>query len=310
MAPLLSIVIPVRDEEASIAPLAAEIAAALGERPHEVLFVDDGSRDRSFAEIKAAHLRDGRVRGLRLRSASGKSAAYMAGFRAARGGIIATLDGDLQDDPADLVLLLARLEDGADLVVGWKAAGKNSAAGFILSRAANALLRIVSRPKLHDMNCPVRVMRREVAEALELGADLHRYIPLIAHARGFRVAEHPVQNRPRRHGHSKYGGGKYLSSAIAYLGVQLDLRFGRRPMVLFGGVGLLMLVAGLSIDLYYAGVYVLGGRSIDDHFPTVMLGVVLILIGTQFLSLGLLAEILLRRFAALDGARAEIAESV
>lgn len=300
-SPELSLVIPVRDEAPNVAPLGAEIAVALEGRRFEVLFVDDGSRDGTFEEIRRAAARDPRIRGLRFRTGAGKAAAYAAGFHAARGSIVATLDGDLQDDPKDLPRLLGRLEAGdTDLVVGWKTGGKSSPATFFISRLVNFALRLVLRPKLHDMNCPVRVMRREVALGLDLRADLHRYIPLLAHARGFRVAEMPVANRARQHGASKYGGSKYFTSAVSLLGVGLYLRFGDRPMALFGGLGLLTLLAGFVIDAFYAVRYVVFGHSVDEDFPTVVLGVVLILIGTQFLSLGLLAEIMTRRLRAVE----------
>ncbi len=308
--PELSIVIPVRSEEANIRPLHAEIQAAFGTRAIEILFVDDGSRDHTFDEIKQCRALDPRVRGLRLRNHGGKSAAYAAGFRAARAPLIATLDGDLQDDPADLLKLEAALGSEFDLVVGWKQTGKSSKATFALSRLFNGLIRTLAKPKLHDMNCPVRVMRREVAESLELGADLHRYIPLMAAANGFRVREVPVQNRPRQHGVSKYSGSKYWSSAIALLGVLLYLRFGKRPMALFGGLGVLFFLIGFLVDAYYAALFVFRGQSIDDHFPTIMFGVALIVIGTQFLSLGLLAEILLRRLEAMSGRDSELAEEI
>ncbi len=161
------------------------------------------------------------------------------------------------------------------------------------------------------MNCPVRMMRAEVAKSLELSADLHRYIPILAAARGFKVAEIPVRNRPRQHGVSKYRSTKYWSSAVAFLGVGLYLRFGDRPMALFGGIGLASFLTGFGIDAYYAGRYVFAGVSIDEDFPTVVLGVLLILIGTQFLSLGLLAEIVIRRLRAVAGtSRAEVVETL
>jgi dolichol-phosphate mannosyltransferase len=143
-------------------------------------------------------------------------------------------------------------------------------------------------------------MSAEVARSLDLRADLHRYIPLLAASKGFRVAEVPVSNRPRQHGESKYGGGKYFTSTVALIGVVLYLRYGHRPMALFGGLGLVCFLAGLAIDLYYAGVYLFAGRSIDPDFPTVVLGLALILMGTQFLSLGLLGDIVVRRLRAVE----------
>ena len=154
--------------------------------------------------------------------------------------------------------------------------------------------------KLHDMNCPIRVMRREVADRLELRADLHRYIPLLAEAEGFRVEELPVENRPRQHGSSKYGGSKYLSSATAFLGMRLYLRFGERPMLLFGTLGLLAFLLGFAIDSIVAVRHLAFGTDIDDDIPTLVLGALLILIGTQFIAMGLLGEIMTRRLRIVE----------
>lgn len=306
----LSIVIPVRDEQENVAPLHGELSVALGSRDYEIVFVNDGSQDGTAEVLRDLKRRDPRVRVLHMEGPRGKASAYQAGFRAARGAIVATMDGDLQDDPADLLSLVERAEAGfADLVVGWKQGGKSSKTTFVLSRLFNGMLRLFVKPRLHDMNCPLRAMRSDVAMALDLGADLHRYIPLLAASKGFLVKEIPVRNRPRQHGVSKYRGTKYWTSAVSLVGVLLYLRFGRRPMALFGGIGLLSLVLGIAIDAWFALRYVVSGQSIDDDFPTIVLGVLLILIGTQFLSLGLLGEIVVRQVGrAMDVQNAQARE--
>lgn len=292
----LSLVIPVRDEEPNVEPLCREVLEVFAGRDIAVILVDDGSEDGTFEAVRRLHGEDPRVRGLRLRHPSGKAAAYAAGFAAARGTFVLTMDGDLQDDPRDLLRLLeAREESDADLAVGWKQKGKSSPATFVLSRLMNGLIRLVTRSRLHDVNCPVRVMRREVARSLELRADLHRYIPLLAQAAGARVVELPVANRPRRHGASKYTGSKYFSSAVAFLGMRLYLRYGDRPMHLFGGIGLIAFLIGLIIDLVVTGSFLFHGSDIDDDIPTLLFGLGLVLIGTHFIALGLLAEILVRK---------------
>ncbi len=290
---MLSVVVPVRDEGPNIAPLCDELATL--DATFEVLFVDDGSTDHTWDAIRQARQRHPWVRGLRLDQATGKSAAYAAGFRAAQGELVATLDGDLQDDPRDLLTLTECVRDGSDLAVGWKRSGKSSGTTFLASRLANLLLRVVTPLRLHDMNCPVRVMRREVALSLDLRADHHRYIPLLAHAKGYTVSEREVSNRPRQHGESKYGGGKYLRSATTLLGVGLYLRFGQRPMALFGGLGLTALMVGFLICLTVVCGWAFFGTDIDDDIPTLILGAVFLLTGMQFVGLGLLGEIVVRR---------------
>ena len=309
--PELSIVIPVFEERENIAPLLEEIAAALGERHHEVIVVDDGSRDGTFDAIRDLCAEDSRRRGLRLRTNGGKSAAYGAGFRAARAPLVATMDGDLQDDPRDILALESALKDDVDMVIGWKKTGKSSKGTFVLSRLLNALLRWATGARFHDMNCPLRIMRREVAHELDLRADLHRYIPLLAKSNGRRIIEHPVSNRPRLHGESKYTSGKYWSSATAFLGMHLFLKYGERPMALFGGLGLLCFLGGSVVILYVVLMFIFAGSNIDDDIPTLVLGVLMTLVGTQFLGLGLLGEILVRKMKLVeDRATAEVVEIV
>lgn len=294
-----------------MAPLVTEIRSALGDRPFEVVFVDDGSEDGTWSAIAAAHADDENIRGIRLRTNAGKSAAYAAGFAAAKGDLVATLDGDLQDDPADLIPLTETVTSGeADMAVGWKTTGKSSPLTFVLSKFANLLLRLVTPLRLHDMNCPVRVMRRDVARSLDLRADHHRYIPLMAHARGFKITEQAVANRERRHGTSKYGGSKYFRSATALIGVGLYLRFGQRPMALFGGLGLIALLIGVAICATVAFWWAFLGGDIDDDVPTLILGAVFILTGGQFIGLGLLGEIVVRRIRLGEGSRADVAEEL
>ena len=235
------------------------------------------------------------MRALRFRKNAGKASAYDAGFRHARGELVATLDGDGQDDPKDVRRMMELLGDESDLVVGWRTNRKTSFVYTLLSPLSNALFRMTGGVRVHDINCPVRVMRKDVADALDLRADLHRYVPLLAAARGFRVTESAVENRPRQTGESKYSPWKYPTSAVSLIGVLLYLRYGQRPMALFGGLGVLTLGFGILIDLWVVVRFVVFKTDIDDDIPTLILGVLLILIGTQFLSLGVLAELILRQ---------------
>ena len=297
----LSVVIPLRNEAANVAALAQELRSTLGESLLEALLVDDGSSDNTWALVLAECHADPRFRGVRLRRQSGKAAAYREGFNRCRGELIATLDGDLQDNPADLLPLRAAVEAGADLATGWKTDGKSSPTGFVISRLGNAMIRLFLRPQLKDMNCPVRVMRAEVARSLALSGDLHRFIPAIAHAAGFTcIVELPVSNRPRLQGSSKYSGTKYITGLAALVGLILASRFGRRPMAFFGSIGIPLLLLGVVIDAWFALRFVLFGSSVDPDLPTVVFGVLLILMGTQFLSLGFLAEMVARRLDAVE----------
>jgi glycosyltransferase involved in cell wall biosynthesis len=297
----VSLVIPVRDEEANIAPMLAELNSLPRDFLAEVILVDDGSRDGTWAAIRAAASADARVRGVRLSARSGKAAAYREGFQRARGAWIATMDGDLQDDPRDLLALAQAVATGADMAVGIKQGGKSSASGFVASRLGNAVLRCFLRPRLADMNCPVRVMRTEVAHALDLGGDLHRFIPALAHAAGFtRIVELPVSNRARQHGQTKYGGSKYITGLASMLGMVLATRFGKRPMAFFGLIGIPLLMLGLMIDGWFTLRFLFAGISVDDDLPTVILGVLCILMGTQFLSLGFLGELMTRRLDVVE----------
>jgi glycosyltransferase involved in cell wall biosynthesis len=306
----LSIVIPVWNERENIAPLVLEIQASSLKVPFEVIFVDDGSHDGTFTKIAACHREDPRIKGVLLKQHAGKSAAYLAGFRQARGRLVATMDGDLQDDPKDLVPLLNKLEEGSDLVIGWKQTGKSSRSTFALSRILNGLLRRMTGLPLHDMNCPLRVMKASVAKKLDLRADLHRYIPLLAKSMGASVAEVPVGNRERLHGVSKYTGSKYWNSAISYMGLRLYLRFGERPMFLFGSLGLLCFLLGAAVIAKVVIGFVAFSTDIDDDLPTLVLGVLLTLVGTQFLGLGLLGEILVRRLSHHEARGADAVQEV
>ena len=213
---MLSVVVPIQNEERSIALLYDELAAALDplDERWEAVFVDDGSTDGSFAALTRLHAGVDNVRVVRLRRHFGKAAALMAGFDQARGETIVTIDGDLQDDPAEIPRLLAKLEEGFDLVTGWKARRRDPLARRILSRLFNAVTSRFSGLRLHDMNCGLKAYRAEVVRGLRIYGELHRFIPVLAHYRGYRIAELPVNHRPREHGRSRYGPERYLRGSL------------------------------------------------------------------------------------------------
>jgi dolichol-phosphate mannosyltransferase len=289
---VISIVVPVHDEERSIALLYEELAAALdplGE-PWEAVFVDDGSTDGSFAALTRLHSTAANVRVIRLRRNFGKSAALAAGFAQARGETVVTIDGDLQDDPAEIPRLLAKLEEGFDLVSGWKAKRRDPWRRRLLSRIFNAVTGRVSGLRLHDMNCGLKAYRAEVVRGLRIYGELHRFLPVLAHYRGYRVAELPVSHRPRPHGRSHYGVERYVRGFLDLLTVSFMGRYRHRPLHLFGGLGLVLGAIGTAV-LGYLTVLKAMGEAIG-HRPLLTLGVLLVVVGLQFFSLGLLSELI------------------
>jgi glycosyltransferase involved in cell wall biosynthesis len=287
---VLSVVVPVRNEEQSVAPLLGELAAALDDHEWEAIFVDDGSTDGTFASLTRLHAEHPHVRVVRLRRNFGKAAALAAGFAQARGDIVVTIDGDGQDDPAEIPRLLAKLEEGFDLVSGWKTRRRDPPARRILSRIFNTVTGRVSGLRLHDLNCGLKAYRAEVVRDVNLYGELHRFLPVLAHYEGYRVAELPVNHRPREHGRSRYGLERYVRGFLDLLTVSFMGRYRHRPLHLFGGLGLALGLLGLGI-LAYMTVLKAMGEAIG-HRPLLTLGVLLVVVGMQFFSLGLISELL------------------
>ena len=298
----ISVLVPVKDEASSLGPLAAEVTTAMdSRRPDrlagtrwELMFIDDGSTDGSWNEIVDLYATDDRIRGLRLRRNFGKSTALAAGFARSTGRVIVTLDGDLQDDPAEIPGMIARLSEPADLVAGYKAHRRDPLGKRLPSKAFNAVTGTVTGLKLKDHNCGLKVARREVFANTPLYGEMHRYFAAISHAQGFRVVEQPVHHRPRLHGTSKFGLERYSRGALDLLTVMSLTRYTHRPAHLFGGVGLLIGLVGVMILGYLSGVWAFAGEAIGSR-PLLLLGVLLVLLAMQLLSLGLLAEMMINR---------------
>ena len=243
---VISVVVPVYNEERSVALLFDELHSALQQvgQPWEAIFVDDGSDDGTFAALTRLHAAQDNVVVVRLRRNFGKAAALAAGFDQAKGEIVITIDGDLQDDPAEIPRLLAKLDEGFDLVSGWKSHRRDRWTRRLMSRIANTVTGWVSGIRLHDMNCGFKAYRAEVVHGLRLYGELHRYIPVLAHYRGYRIAELPVNHRPREHGRSRYGPERYLRGFLDLLTVSFIGRYRHRPLHLFGGLGLVLGLVG------------------------------------------------------------------
>jgi glycosyltransferase involved in cell wall biosynthesis len=289
---VISVVVPVYNEAPSLPQLVEELSAALDDlgEEWEVVVVDDGSTDDTFATLTRLNAEHPSVRAVRLRRNSGKAAALDVGFAEAEGDVVVTIDGDGQDDPAELHQLLAKLDEGYDLVAGWKTTRRDPLMRRLVSRIFNAVTGRVSGVRLHDMNCGLKAMRAEVVADIRLYGELHRFLPVLAHYRGFRVTEVPVNHRPRRHGRSRYGLERYVRGFLDLVTVTFMGRYRYRPLHLFGGVGLLLGAIG-TVTLAYLTVLKLSGEAIG-HRPLLTLGVLLVVVGIQFLSLGLLSELI------------------
>jgi glycosyltransferase involved in cell wall biosynthesis len=289
---VISVVVPVHNEERSVALLYDELRSALEPlaTAWETIFVDDGSTDGTFAALTRLHSATDNVRVVRLRRNFGKAAALRAGFDQAQGDTVVTIDGDLQDDPTEIPRLLAKLDEGFDLVSGWKTRRRDPLSRRVLSRVFNRVTGAFSGVHLHDMNCGLKAYRAEVVHGLRLYGELHRFIPVLAHYRGFRIAELPVNHRPREHGRSRYGVERYLRGFLDLLTVSFIGRYRHRPLHLFGGLGLILGAFGTAILIYLTVLKALGNAI--GHRPLLLLGVLLVVIGMQFFSLGLISEMI------------------
>jgi glycosyltransferase involved in cell wall biosynthesis len=289
---MISVVVPLLNEEHSLEPLYDEIANALEplDQEFEVVFVDDGSTDGSLAVLSRLHDELPNVVVVHLRRNFGKAAALQAGFLEAKGDFIVTIDADLQDDPAEIPKMLAKLDEGFDLVSGWKAHRNDPFLRTLFSRVFNWMTGAVSGIHLHDVNCGLKAYRAEVLQGMRLYGELHRFIPVLAAYRGYRVAEIPVNHRARQHGRSRYGPERYLRGFFDLLSVTFMGRYRHRPLHLFGGLGLLMGALGFVI-LVYLTVEWFWGQGIGGR-PLFTLGVLLVVVGIQFVSLGLLSELI------------------
>jgi glycosyltransferase involved in cell wall biosynthesis len=301
----LTIVIPIYNEQDNLELLHQELTGALQglEAAYEILFVDDGSRDASPRKLQTLAQTDPHVRVLRFRRNYGQTAAMQAGLEAARGEIIVTLDGDLQNDPADIPHLIAKLDEGYDLVHGWRRDRQDAwLSRTFPSKLANAIISRSTRFPIHDLGCTLKAMRREIADDLELYGQMHRFIPILAAERGARCAEVVTRHRPRRHGQSNYGISRTLQVLLDLCTVKYMIRYFANPMRLFGKLAALCFAAGILGLL--ATVAMKWHREVDmTGNPLLLLAVFCCLAGMQLLSLGLLGEVAARIYYRRDSHR-------
>jgi glycosyltransferase involved in cell wall biosynthesis len=295
----LSVVIPIRNEAPSLEELHREFTETLVRwgRSYEIIIVEDGSTDKSFDVLAGLQQKDPRLRVVRFRRNFGQTAAFSAGFAHARGRLIVTSDGDLQNDPRDIPEMVKALEDGhVDIVCGWRRDRKDAFMSRLLpSMMANQLISWATGVKLHDYGCSLKVFRAEVIKPLKLYGEMHRFIPAIASEHGVTIVELPVNHRPRKHGRSKYGISRTIRVVLDLLTVKFLLNYSTRPLQIFGLIGLATLVPGILITLYLAFVKVVVGEAIGNR-PLLLFGILLVTTGVQLLTLGLLAEIQARTY--------------
>lgn len=292
----MSVVVPAYEEDASLPELTERIreVCAASELSFQLWIVDDGSRDDTWATVQALHEEDGRVSGLRLQRNYGKSAALAVGFEQVQGEYVVTMDADLQDDPAEIPALIEELENGYDLVSGWKKERKDPLRKTIPSRFFNWVTRLISGLPLHDFNCGLKAYRREVVKSISVYGELHRYMPLLAKWAGYdRMTEKPVQHHRRKYGETKFGMDRFVKGFLDLVTVSFLTRFAVRPMHFFGGLGTLTFSSGIAINVWLSVDKLVYGHALGDR-PLLLLGLLLILFGAQMFTTGLLGEMIIQ----------------
>ncbi|HWA52014.1 MAG TPA: glycosyltransferase family 2 protein [Patescibacteria group bacterium] len=290
----LSFIIPAKNEEDSIEILYKELINEVKKlkTKYEIIFIDDGSTDRTFNIFEKLRKKDKNISVIKLRGNWGKSVALSIGFEKASGDIVFTLDADLQDNPKDIPSFIKKINEGNDLVSGWKKRRKDPISKTIPSKVMNSLVRLLTGLKIHDMNCGFKAYKKDVVKDLNLHGDLYRFIPIIAQKQNFKVDEVIVSHRRRKYGKSKYGIKRLLSGWLDLLTVFFLVRYLRRPGHFFGFIGLVMIIIGTIIGFYISFLEITTG-SIQFHYPLLFLGVMLIILGVNLLMTGLLAEMII-----------------
>jgi len=300
--PAISVVIPLFDEAENIADLHGELSRALEgmTRPYEIVLVDDGSTDSTAARLKELAARDSHIRVVSLRRNFGQTAAFSAGFDYARGSIVVTSDGDLQNDASDIPRLVAKLEEGYDIVCGWRRHRRDPLSKRLPSWLANHLISWATGVHLHDYGCSLKAIRAEVVKGLRLYGEMHRFIPAVASWMGVKLAEVPVNHRPRTRGASKYGLGRTLRVLLDLFTVKFLLAYGTRPAHLFGLMGLVSAAGGLAVLAYLSYLRLFEDTPIGGR-PLLLLGALLFLTGVILVNFGLVSELLVRTYHESQG---------
>lgn len=289
----LSVVVPLYNEAGNVLELHRRIKAALelSGHPYEIIFIDDGSKDKTREEAETCTP----LKLIVFRKNFGQTAAFDAGIKAATGDIIVTIDGDLQNDPADIPLLLAKIDEGYDVVSGWRVKRRDSISKIVFSRVANLLRKILIHDNIHDSGCSLKAYRRECFKDVDLFGEMHRFIPAILQLEGYRVAEVKVSHHPRLHGLSKYNWKRGMKGFVDMLSIWFWRKYSHRPLHLFGGVGIVLFALGSTILLWMLVEKLYFGASLSERlWPLV--GIFFTLVGVQFFISGLLADISVKSY--------------
>ena len=293
--PLISIVIPLLNEEGSLKELVEKIKTAMQKLGgnYEIIFIDDGSTDNSFNVLKTLKQQNRRINVIRFRRNYGKSAALMVGFKKAAGEFVVTMDADLQDDPNEIPELHKKIKIGFDVVSGWKRKRYDPLSKTIPSKFFNWVTKIMTGVKIHDFNCGLKIYRSDVVKSVNIYGELHRYIPVLAHWQGFRISELAVQHHKRKFGVTKFGASRFVRGFLDLITVLFTTRYITRPLHLFGVWGMVSFLIGIGIDAVLIMEWFLGLTSLGNR-PLFLVGLILIIVGVQFISLGLLGELIVK----------------
>ena len=304
---MISVVIPLYNEEGSLNELSAALKKVFGSLKcnYEVIFIDDGSTDQSFSILKGIHSRNYRFRCIKLRRNYGKSSALAAGFKMAKGDIIITMDADLQDDPEEIPELIQKINYGYDLVSGWKKIRYDPFIKKHTSKLFNFITSKISGIKLHDFNCGLKAYKKDVIKSIKVYGEMHRYMPALAYLSGFKVTEKVVKHRARKYGETKFGASRFLKGFFDLLTVIFTTKYIKRPLHLFGTVGVISFLVGFVITLFLTYLKFFKNQYISDR-PLFLVGVLFMIVGIQFLSLGLIAEMITKANVHEDDALIEL----
>lgn len=287
---MISILIAVYNEEGNILPLYKRLSVVLKNQKYEIIFIDDGSRDRTANEVERLHRKDKRVRLVSFIRNRGKAAALQAGFDFAKGDILITMDGDLQDIPEEIPNFLEAIKK-ADMVVGWRYRRRDKFTKRAVSFIFNNLKGFITGLRIHDSNCGFKIMRKNIVENLNLYGEMHRYLPALAHMKGYKVSELKIKHAPRLYGKTKYGLSRMWRGSFDLLTVKFLSTFAKRPFHFFGGLGILSFIIGLLIGAWLFALWLLTG-NIGGHTPAAILSMLLVILGVQLISLGLIGEMI------------------
>ncbi len=291
----LSVIVPLYNEDESLKELYQEITDVCHTHKitYEIIFVDDGSTDNSVKVVEALHQKDPHVKLIQFRRNYGKSEALAAGFEAATGDYVMTMDADLQDNPAEIPALIEKLESGFDLVSGWKKTRHDPLSKRIPSKFYNGVTALMTGIPIHDFNCGLKIYRKDVVKTVKVYGEMHRYIPALAKWEGFTVSELPVLHRPRKFGRTKFGLSRFTNGMFDLITVMFISKYTKRPLHLFGMIGLLSGLAGGGITLYLILMRIFKNAYLSNR-PLLFVGIMLLIIGIQFISLGLIGEMITR----------------